>query len=211
MAGHVDELFSGLDADHALEVAHHHRERMRAEHGTDAVDRVVVLFAVCLKRGVDGLLERLQAVRHLDDVRAEHFHARDVRRLLFDVDSAHVDIAFQPEIRGSRCQRHAVLTGTGFGDHFLFAHVFREQRFAHAVVELVRAGMVQILALGIQLHAAAERVRQALQMRDRRRSALKFRADAPQLRDELAAQDGIYKRFVEGRREATSWKLAAGV
>ena len=28
--------------------------------------------------------------------------------------------------------------------------------------------------------------------------------------DELMKEDGIYRRFVEGRREAVSWKIGAG-
>jgi hypothetical protein len=40
-----------------------------------------------------------------------------------------------------------VLTRARFGDELLLAHLFCEQRFAEAVVNLVRAGVVEVLAL----------------------------------------------------------------
>ena len=55
VSGHVNKLFSGLDADHALEISHHHGEWMGAEHRPDAVNGVVILFGVSVESGVDGL------------------------------------------------------------------------------------------------------------------------------------------------------------
>jgi hypothetical protein len=42
---------------------------------------------------------------------------------------------------------HAVLAGAGLGDDPRLAHVLGEQRLADGVVHLVRAGVVQVLAL----------------------------------------------------------------
>ena len=186
MAGHIEKLFARLDPDDALEIADHHRERVRTEDGADAVDRVVVFFAVRFKRRVDGLLERLQPVGDFDDVRAEDLHPCDVGRLLLDIDRAHVDVAFQTEIRRGSGEGDAVLTGACLGDHLFLAHVFGEQGLAHAVVELMRAGMVEIFAFRVKLPAAAHRVREPFEMGNRRRPSLKLRADAAQLGDELA-------------------------
>jgi hypothetical protein len=44
--------------------------------------------------------------------------------------------------------------GTGFGDDALLAHPLGQQGLADAVVDLVRAGVIQILALQIDLRAA---------------------------------------------------------
>jgi hypothetical protein len=49
---------------------------------------------------------------------------------------------------------HAVLAGAGLGDDPGLAHPLGQQDLAHAVVDLVRAGVVQLLALQIDLRAA---------------------------------------------------------
>ena len=50
---------------------------------------------------------------------------------------------------------HAVLAGAGLGDHALLAHPQREQRLAERVVDLVGAGVVEVLALELDLRPAA--------------------------------------------------------
>ena len=67
---------------------------------------------------------------------------------------AHVDGALEPEPRGHRRHGDAVLAGTGFGDQALLAHTQREQRLPQRVVELVRAGMAQVLALEVDVRTA---------------------------------------------------------
>ena len=85
---------------------------------------------------------------------AEETHAGDVQRLPLHVDRAHVDDAFQAEARADRRRGHAVLAGAGLGDDALFAHALREQDLAEGVVDLVRAGVEQVLALQVNLRAA---------------------------------------------------------
>ena len=183
VAGHLDELLARLDADDPLEVAHHQRERMRADDRADAVDGVLVVGQVGLEGGVDGLLEGLQAVRDGHDRGAEELHAADVGRLLLDVHLAHVDLALEAEVGGGRGERDAVLAGAGLGDELLLAHVLGQQALAHAVVELVRAGVVEVLALQVDLRAAV-RQRERARVVDRRRPALEVLADVAQLGDE---------------------------
>ena len=85
---------------------------------------------------------------------AQHLHAEDVRLLPLDVDRAHVDDAFQAEARAGRGGRDAVLARAGLGDDALLAHAAGEQDLAEHVVDLVRAGVVELLALEIDLGAA---------------------------------------------------------
>ena len=85
---------------------------------------------------------------------AEQLHAEDVLRLALDVLGAHVDDALHAEARGDGRRGDAVLAGAGLGDHARLAHAPREQRLADAVVDLVRAGVVQVLALQVDLRAA---------------------------------------------------------
>ena len=86
---------------------------------------------------------------------AEQLHAVDVRRLAADVLLAHVDDAVEAEVGTGGRGRHAVLPGAGLGDHPLLAHPQREQRLAERVVDLVRAGVVQVFALQPDLRPAA--------------------------------------------------------
>jgi hypothetical protein len=102
---------------------------------------------------VDGFLERLLAGMYGHDFCAEHLHAIDVEHLAFAIHCAHVDDAFQPEHRGNGRRGHAVLTRAGFGDDAGFAHAFREEDLPHRVVDLVRAGVVEVFALEINLRA----------------------------------------------------------
>jgi hypothetical protein len=90
-----------------------------------------------------------------DTTRApEQTHPIDVRLLARDVDLAHVDDAFQPEPRRDGRARHPVLTGAGLGDDAGLAHPPREQGLTDGVVDLVRAGVIEILALEKDLRAA---------------------------------------------------------
>ena len=86
--------------------------------------------------------------------RPEQAHAIDVGLLARDVHLAHVDHALQPEARGHGRGGHAVLAGAGLGDDAGLAHAPGQQRLADGVVDLVRAGVVEVLALEIDLRAA---------------------------------------------------------
>ena len=86
-------------------------------------------------------------VRHRDHLGAEHPHPGHVQRLPLGVLLAHVDDAVQAEQRARGRGGHAVLAGPGLGDHPLLAHPLGEQRLAEHIVDLVRAGVGQVLAL----------------------------------------------------------------
>jgi hypothetical protein len=101
---------------------------------------------------------------------AEQFHAIDVGGLALDVLAAHVHHAFHAVAGGDRRRRHAVLAGAGFGDDARLAHAPGEHGLADAVVNLVGAGVVEVLALEVDLRAA-EHLRPAPGVVDRRRAA----------------------------------------
>ena len=94
----------------------------------------------------------------------------DVRHLPLDVDRAHVDDAFEAEAGAERRGRDAVLAGARLGDDALLAHAARQHDLAGDVVHLVRAGVVQLLALQVDLRAA-EMLGQALGEIERARPA----------------------------------------
>ena len=88
------------------------------------------------------------------DFGAEHLHAEHVRLLPLDVDRAHVDDALQAESRAGGRGGDAVLAGARLGDDARLAHAPRQQDLAEHVVDLVRAGVVELVALEIDLGAA---------------------------------------------------------
>ena len=149
-----EHLFARLAADDALEVAHHHRIRVRTGDGADHVEGVIDVGDPVTQRLVQRVLQRLRAGLHRHDARTEQLHAIDVRRLALHVLGAHVDHAFEPESRGDGRGRDAVLAGAGLGDDARLAKALREQGLADGVVDLVRAGVVEVLALEVDLRAA---------------------------------------------------------
>ena len=104
---------------------------------------------------VRGVAQGARAAAHRADLGAQQLHAEDVGPLPADVFLAHVDHAFQAEQCTGRGGGHAVLPGPGFGDHSPLAHPPRQQRLAERVVDLVRAGVVQVLAFQVDLGPAA--------------------------------------------------------
>ncbi len=133
-------------------------------------------------------LPRLDA----DDGGAEQPHADDVQRLPRHVLGPHVDDALEAEQRAGGRRRDAVLTGAGLGDDAGLAHPLGEQRLADGVVDLVRAGVGQVLAL--EEHAAADVVRQPLRLVERRRAADELPQHLHERLDEGAIRRGRRSR-----------------
>jgi hypothetical protein len=153
-----EHLGARLAADHRLQLAHHPRVRVRAGDRADQVERVADVGHPVAHRLVHRVLECPGTGRHRDDAGAEQAHAEDVELLARDVLGAHVDLARHAEQRRDRRGGDAVLAGPRLGDEAALAHAPRQQRLADAVVDLVRAGVVEVLALQVQVHA--ERVAQ---------------------------------------------------
>ena len=108
--------------------------------GTHVRDPIAHRFA---DRFLKGGLSR----RDGNDFRAQKFHARDVERLAFYVHRAHVDYSFATEPRRHRSGGNAVLTRAGLSDDAVFTHSLREQDLTERVVDFVRSGVKQVLAL----------------------------------------------------------------
>ncbi len=145
--GALQELAAGLDADDAVEVADHRREGVRSGDGAEQVVGAVDVGDPVAERLVDGVLEGAAAGLHGHDLGAEHPHPGHVQGLAPGVDLAHVDRALQAEQGAGGGGGDAVLSGAGLGDDAGLAHALGEQGLAEHVVDLVRAGVVQVLAL----------------------------------------------------------------
>ena len=151
------QLFARLAADHALKVAHHRRIGMRPRHGADAIERVGDIGDPVAQRLVHRILERVGAGGHRPHLGAEHAHAQHVRPLPLDIDRAHVNDARQAELRAQRRGRNAVHAGAGLRDDARLAHALGQHDLAEHIVDLVRAGVVEVFALEINLGAAEMR------------------------------------------------------
>ena len=129
------------------------------------------------QRLVHRVLERLRARGDGHHLGAEQLHAEHVGLLPLDVLGAHEDRAGQAEARRDGRGGDAVLAGAGLGDDPRLAHADREQDLADAIVDLVRAGVVELLALEIDLRAhaggrgLAQRLGQPLGVIERARAA----------------------------------------
>jgi hypothetical protein len=143
----LQHLRACLAADDGVEVAHHQRIGMRPGHRADDVESVGNMAHPVAHRLVERVLERLRARGHRHHFGAQQLHAVDVDLLPLDVGGAHVDHALEAQPRRHRGAGHAVLARAGLGDDACLAHVPRHQRLADGVVDLVRAGVVQVLAL----------------------------------------------------------------
>ncbi len=82
----------------------------------------------------------------------------------------HVHDAVEPELGADGGGGDAVLAGAGLGDDPPLAHPPREEHLPDRVVDLVRAGVAEVLALEVDLRPA-ELLRQPVRERQRRRPA----------------------------------------
>src|SRR5262249_11622584 len=110
---------------------------------------------------VHRVLERLGARCHFADFCTHQAHTEDIRLLPLHVDRAHVDDGWKTKTGGDGRGRDAVLSGAGLRDDARLLHSSRQQDLAEAIVDFVRARVVEIFALQINLRAA-EMLGQAL-------------------------------------------------
>ena len=145
-----EQLGRRLVADPPLEVAHDRRVRVRAHRRPEHVVRRLDVRHPVAHRLVDRVLERRRAGRDRADLGAQRAHPEHVRRLAPDVLLAHEHDARQAEQRARGRRRDAVLAGAGLGDHPRLAEPPGQQRLAERVVDLVGAGVGEVLALEVE-------------------------------------------------------------
>src|SRR3954451_18601183 len=169
---------------------------MRTEHRADDVVRRAHVCDPVADRFVDRVLERAAAARHRHDFRAEEAHAEDVELLPRHVHLAHVDDALQPEERAGGGGGDAVLSRAGLRDDARLSHPLRDQRLPHRVVDLVRAGVIEVLALEEQPSHPAD-LREFLRLGERRRTSDEIGEDAVELFAELTVAPHFFVRRLE--------------
>ena len=121
---------------------------------------------------------------------SEQAHAVYVELLAAHVFLAHVHNAFHAEQGTHGGRGYAVLPGAGFGDDAMFAHAAGKQALAKAVVDLVGAGVEQVLAFEVDFRPAQLAGQPRCQIQRRRASGV-----VPQQQVELSVEDWISLRF----------------
>src|SRR5262249_49975569 len=177
-------------ADDLLQLAHHQRIGMRPRRAADAVIGGADVGDPVADRLVHRVLERARSRLDAAHLRAQQLHPVDVGALAAHVLRAHVDDAVEAEQGADGGGGDAVLPGAGLRDHPLLAHALRQQRLPERVVQLVRAGVEEVLALEVDARRKPERLRQAVGAEQRGRPP---RVGDEQIR-ELLAVGGVRAR-----------------
>ena len=157
----------------------------------DVRDPVADRLARRLLQGLRPELDRA----HLG---AEEVHPLDVRGLPAHVLGAHVDDAVEAEARTDGGGRDAVLAGAGLRDDPPLAEPLGEHRLAEGVVQLVGAGVEEVLALQVDAPVGVE----ARGARERCRAPRVVRAELVELCPEGivgSGADPAGRELVEGR------------
>ena len=165
-----ENLFAGFAADDGLKIADHRGIGMRAENGAEEIVCSTDVGDPITHGFVDGVFQGAAAGIDADDLRAEHAHAGDVERLARHVFRAHIDDAFEAEMRGDSGGGNAVLASASFGDDARLAHFYGEEALADGVIDFVCAGVEEIFALEIDARTA-EFFGEALRELERRGTA----------------------------------------
>ena len=143
---------------------------MRAHDRADRVVRLGRRAHPVAHRLVGGVAEGPRTAGHGDDRRAHRPHIKNVELLTPDVLLPHVDGALQARQRARRRRGDPVLAGAGLGDHPGLAHPVRQEDLADPIVDLMGAGMVEVLPLQVNL-GPADQLREPPRMIERRRPA----------------------------------------
>ena len=143
----VEALTAGLATDDGLEGLDHLRIGRGAGDRADDVEGVLGGSGPVADGLVHGVFERARARLDGDNLRAEGTHTVDVRGLARDVQRAHVDDAGESKEGGCGGGGDAVHARAGLGNQARLAHTAGEEGLAKDVVDLVGAGVVEVLAL----------------------------------------------------------------
>ncbi|CAB4553384.1 unannotated protein [freshwater metagenome] len=98
-----------------------------------------------------GIFERATARDCRRDLCAEQAHTKHVEFLAGNVYLAHVDEALHVHQCSRSRSSHTVLAGSGFCNESCLAHPLGQQCLTQHVIDFVRARMVQIFTLEVQL------------------------------------------------------------
>ena len=147
------QLPFNLFADHALHACHQVRVGVRshgAAHDIECVGRMTAPVAYSLTACVAQCHVACAYWVHLG---SQHLHALHVGVLSLHIGSTHKHLALHVHQRTHRSCGHTVLSGTCLGYDASLTHLLGQQYLSDGVVDFVRTGVVQVLALQVELTA----------------------------------------------------------
>ena len=148
------ELLFDFLRDHRLKIPHDGGERVRPHHRTEAVVGVADPGGPLAHGFRNRVLQRGSPGPYRDDFGSEQTHAVDIEGLPPGILLSHENHALHSHQRCRRGRCHPVLACARFRDQTGLSHFFCKKRLSQHVVDLVRAGMVQILPFEIDFRAA---------------------------------------------------------
>ena len=98
-----------------------------------------------------GIAQRHIACAHRVHLGSQHLHTLYVGMLAFHIGGTHEDLTLHVHQGAYRSGSHTVLSGSGFGNDAGLAHFLCHENLTDGVVDFVCTGMVQVLALQIEL------------------------------------------------------------
>mmetsp|Transcript_22518 Transcript_22518/g.54919 ORF Transcript_22518/g.54919 Transcript_22518/m.54919 type:complete len:681 (+) Transcript_22518:351-2393(+) len=143
----LQHLGARLAADDRLEVPDDRRERIRSDgRPHKVVGRPDVRHPVPHSL-VDSVFQSPGTALNGDHLSPEHFHPEDVQGLPFHVRGPHVHDALHLKLGAGGCRCDPVLPGPSLCDDPVLAKPLRQERLGDGVVDLVGAGVVEVLSL----------------------------------------------------------------
>ena len=149
----IQTLPPRLPARDRVKIAHHGRIGMRSGDSADDIEGIINMRHPVAHGLIEGVFQGPGAGLDRRHRRAQQFHFEHIAGLSPDILGPHIDDAFHAIAGRDRGRGHAVLPGAGFGNDAPLAHAPGEQGLAHGVIDLVRAGMIQVFTLEVNLRA----------------------------------------------------------
>ena len=147
----LQQLCLDLPGDDRLEVPHYGGEGVGAHDRAQAVVGVLDPAGPLPEGGGAGVLQGASPLSDRHYLRTQKAHPVDIESLTDGVLLSHKDHALHAEQGGGGGGGHPVLSSAGLGNEAAFAHLFGQQGLAQHVVDLVGAGVVQVLPFEINL------------------------------------------------------------
>ena len=126
---------------------------MRARCGTNEIKGGVDIGDPIAQRFIHRVFKGAAPGAHRYDFSAEQFHAKHIWLLALYILRAHKHYTRQVKTRTNRRCSDAMLARTGLGNDAGLAHALGEQNLAQAIIDLMRAGVVELIALKIDFRA----------------------------------------------------------
>ena len=202
----LQHLFPALSPNDRLEISHDGGERVGTDGAPDNVVRRAHVGDPVAQRLVHRVLQGAAPGLNATDFSAQNAHPEDVQLLPLHVHLTHVNDTGHAEESARRRCRDAMLPGPSLRNDPCLAQLLCEQSLSQSVVDLVRTGVGEILALEPDAGAAAV-LGEPLRVVERSRTTDVVAAERLELGLEFGVFGAPYVLFLElpGRVSEGQW------